>query len=299
MPNTAAGTLELVALELARALEPLANALHDSHHARILIAELGLVMPEQVITPALQTAFQAVHTGAHEIGDEAEALKTAIDAGNVGDIIVKGASLVRTIATLVKAFDTIKNEITALGSIPSVSAADFNAFLAGLPDRLFNTVVVDYLEASHQLPFTIFELLGLIERTRLNVGSTDPGKPEIVRKNLRFDRIGQLLQSPDQLLTTLYGWGQPGLDANLLLARIAGFLSAANVPVTFYQRPGAPPRTVLEVCIFSVEPTTAVNPPGLEATLTLSIGDGVSFELPFAEGWLGELSAEGALGASV
>src|SRR5262245_2911843 len=111
MPNTAAGTLEILALELAKALGPLAERLHDTHHARMLIAELGLVMPEQVVTPALENAIAAVHRGAHELGDEATTLKTAIDNENIGDIIVQGASLARTIATLIEAFDTIRGEI--------------------------------------------------------------------------------------------------------------------------------------------------------------------------------------------
>lgn len=299
MPTTAAGTLELLALELARALQPLADRLHDTHHARMLIAELGLVMPEQIVTPALTGALDAVHRAAHDIEGEADGLKTAIDGGNVGDIIVKGAALARTIATMVAAFDTIAHEINALGGVPSVNPADLAAFIAALPDRLFQMIVVEYFEGYHRIPHSILELVGIIEKTRLNIGSTDPGKPEVVQKKLRFDRIGQLLQSPDQLFTTLYGWGQPGFDGNLLISRIAGFLRALKVPVTQFKIPGAPPRNAIEVCVLRIAPTTGLNPPGLEATITALIGDGVSIDLPIAAGWLAHLDAEGALSASV
>src|SRR5512145_1563205 len=107
MPSTSAGTFELVGLELARALEPLAKRMHDPHHARMLIAELGLVMPEQVVSPALGTAFQTIHTAAHAIHGEATALATAIDGGNVGQIVAEGVSLARSTVTLIEAFDTI------------------------------------------------------------------------------------------------------------------------------------------------------------------------------------------------
>jgi hypothetical protein len=299
MPSTAAGTLELLALELANALAPLADRLHDSHHARMLIAELGLVIPEQVITPALQNALDAVHKASHELGGEATGLKAAIDAGNVGDIIANGASLAHSIATLIQAFDTIATQINAIGAVPSVNPADLAAFLAALPDRLFQMVVVEYFEGYHRIPQTVLEFLGIIEKTRLNIGSTDPGKPEIVQKRIRFDRIGQVLQSPDQMFTTLYGWGQPGFDADLLLSRIASFLRAVKVPVTLFQLPGPPPRAAIEVCVLRISPTVGLNPPGLEATVTASIGDGTAIDLPFTPGWLAHLEVEGALEAAV
>jgi len=299
MPNTAAGTLEILALELVKALGPLAARLHDTHHARMLIAELGLVMPEQVVTPALENAIATVHRGAHALEDEATALKSAVDGGNIGDIIAEGASLARTIATLIDAFDTIADEINALGSVPSVNAADFTAFIAAFPERLFHMITVEYFEGHVRIPHAILEFLGIIEKTRLNVGSTDPGKPEVVQKRIRFDRIGQVLQSPDQILTTLYGWGQPGFDGDLFLSRIAAVLRAMKVPVTQYQLSGPPSRSVIEVCVLRIVPTAGLNPPGLEATITASIGDGVSIELPIAAGWRAQLEAEGALSASV
>ena len=299
MATTGTGTFELLALELARALGPLADRLRDPHHARMLLVELGLVIPETSVSPALATALQTVSTSAHALVDEADELKTAIDGGDTAAIIVKGASLARTIATLVEAFDTIANQVAALGSVPGVSAADLAAFVAALPDRLFQTVLVEYFEGYHRLAHALLEFLGIIEKTRLNVGSSDPGRPEVVQKRFRFDRIGQFLQSPDQIFTDIYHWGQPGFDGNLLVSRISSFLRAAHVPVTHYRLPGSPVRDAIEVCVLRIAPTTGVTPPGLEATVTAAIGDGVSIDLPFAPGWRAHLAAEGALDASV
>jgi hypothetical protein len=308
MPSTSAGTFELVGLTLARALEPLAARLHDPHHARMLIAELGLVMPEQIVSPALVTAFQTIHTAAHAIRGEATTLAAAIDADNVGQIVSEGVSLARSTVTLIQAFDTIVREITALGSVPSVTNAELTAFLTGLPDRLFQLVVVEYLEGNHRTVFALLELLGIVERTRANIGSTNPGQPEVLRKRLRFDRIGQLLQSPDQIFATLYGWGQPGLpagmppfDGNLLVRRVGALLRAMRIPTTIRELPGTPPRTSLEVCVLRFAPTDAATPgkPGLEAIVTTGISDGISIDLPIVPGWQAQLRAEGALQASV
>ncbi len=301
MPSESAGTLELVGLELARALEPLAARMHDAHHARMLIAELGLVLPEQAVSAALGNAFTAVHTASHQIKDEATALATAIDGGDTGAIISQGASLVRSIVTMIEAFETIGREINALGGVPSVSGPDLAAFLAGLAQRLFDLVVVEYLETRQRTVFSFLELLGLVERTRLNKGSTDPGQPEVVRKRMRFDRIGTLLQSPDQLFTDLYGWGQPGFDGDLLVRRIGAVLRAVRVPTTFRELPGTPPRASLEVCVLRFSRTDPAVPglPGLEAIVTTGISDGLTIDMPIVPGWQAQLRAEGSLQASV
>jgi hypothetical protein len=303
MPNTSAGTFELIAVELSRALEPLAGRLHDVHHARILIAELGLILPETVVSPALRTAFQTIHSGAHAIQGEATTLATAITAGNTAQIVSEGVSLARTTWSLIDAFGTLHRELQAIGSVPSVTPADFTAFLAGLPERLFHVVLVDYLEAHHRTVFSLLELLGLVEKAHVNVGSTDPGKPGFVRKQVRFDRLGQLLSSPDQLFTQLYGWGQTGsaFAGNLLVQRIGGVLRAMRIPTSYRALPGAPPRTALEVCVLRFAPTAASVPglPGLEAIVTAGIADGVTVDLPIVPGWQAQLRAEGALQASV
>ncbi|HEX8188001.1 MAG TPA: DUF6603 domain-containing protein [Pyrinomonadaceae bacterium] len=298
MPENNPGTFELFAIELGRALEPVAARLHDPHHALMFLTELGLKLPEASVSPDMLTALQQTHTAAHELPELTEALVTAIDGGNIGDIISKGVPVAQQVAALVNAFDTIADEMGNLGAVPGIDPADLNAFIAGLPKRLFEILVVQYFEGYHRIPYTILEFLGLIENTRVNVGSIDPSRPEFVRKELRFDRIGALLQSPDQLLGELYGWNQPTFDPNLLLQRVAAVLRALRVPVTQWVMPGTPPRQAIEVCAATIAPMAGTPPPGLEAILTLNLGDGVTLDLPFAAGWLAHLAVDGALSAS-
>jgi hypothetical protein len=295
-----AGTLELIALELTHALEPLADRLHDPHHALILVAELGLKLPEESLSPALLSGIASLHTAAHELPQAAEALVDAIDAADYGEIILQGIAVAKDIAFIVDGCQKLADGFAALGGVTGVQPADLNVFIAELPKRMFDLVVVDYLQGYHGLPFSLLEFFGVVQRTRLNIGSTDLGRPEIVKRELRFDRLGSLLTSPDQLLLDLYGWGTPAFDGALLLQRVASVLRALRVPVTSFVLPGAPPRPAIEVCVVQLAPTAAgIDPPGIEIMLTLDIGDGASIDLPFIPGWVAHLAAEGALSARV
>jgi hypothetical protein len=294
------GTFENIALELSRALEPLAARFHDPHHAVMLLGELGLRIPPQFLTPTVQGAVASIHTAAHALPEDVEALVNASDSGNVGNVISTGVSVAKDLALLIDAFQTLADRMSTLGGVPNISPAELNAFLAALPKRLFETILIEYLESYHRLPFTLLEFLGLIERTHHNPGSTDPGQPEFVKKELRFDRIGQLLSSPDQLFVELYGWGQPSFKPDLLIERVGRFLEAVRIPITFLTLPGTPPRQAIEVCVATIARTPdGVVPVGIEAILAMTVADGVALDLPIADGWLAHLAAEGQLGARV
>lgn len=298
MPTSGAGTFEKVALELAKALGPLAGRLHDPHHAVMALGELGLRIPESALSEALTGTIQMIHRGAHDLGSLAEEFSTVIDGGDTAAIIAKGAQVATAIGQLISAFDAIADEFTAMGQVPGVDPADLNAFVAALPGRLFETIAAEYLEGHVRIPHAVLEFFGIVEKTRRNTGSSDPGKPEYVEKRLRFDRIGALLRSPDQVMRELYGWGEPGFDSTVLLQRLSQLLRALRVPVTVRQLPGTPPRQAIEVCVFALSPTPdGVSPPGLEATVTASQAAGVSVDLPVATGWEAHLGVEGAFGA--
>jgi hypothetical protein len=299
VPANNPGTFELFALELARALEPIAERLHDPHHALIFLAELGLSLPAGSVSPSLTTALGQTHTAAHQLPSLTQNLVNAIQGGNAADIIARGVPVAQQVAALISAFDTVAQEIGNLGAVPGITPADLTAFATALPKRLFETMLIEYFEGYNKIPISLLDFLGLIEKTRLNIGSTDPSRPEFVRKQLRLDRLGALLQSPDQLLQTLYGWGQPGFDGDLMIQRMAAVLRALRVPVTQWQMPGPPSRQAIEVCAATFAPTAGLAPPGLEAVLTLNLGDGVTIDLPFAAGWLAHLAVDGALSAAV
>ena len=99
------------------------------------------------------------------------------------------------------------------------------------------------------------------------------------------------------MLESLYGWGQPGFDGQLLMRRVGELLRAASVPVTYLQIPGPPPRPAIEVCVATIAPTAGFTPPGIELMLTDSVGEGISFDLPIAAGLLSHVAAQASVTA--
>ena len=299
MPDSSVGTLDLLVREMGLALAPLASRLHEPHHALMLLAEMGLRLPEGSVTPAMLTALQSIHEGAHAVPDLVQTLTAAIAADDVTAIVRDGVALAGHLTRLIDGFGTLADAFQALGSAPGIPPAELNSFVAALPRRLFETIVVAHMEAQHGVPFSLMEFLGLLEKVRQNPGSNDPARPEFVAKALRLDRLGPLLTSPDKLLEDLYGWGQAGFDGARLLARVGSLLQAMRIPVTLRQLPGPSPRPAIEVCIATLAPTVGVVPPGIDIAFAMDIGSGTSVDLPIADGWQAHLASEGALGASV
>src|SRR5687768_4998043 len=115
MASNSPGTFEIVALELSKALSPLAARLHDPHHVLVMLAQLGLRLPEHSFSPAFLNATQTVHTAAHQIPPLSEDLITAINGGDTLDIIAKALPVAEQLALVISAIDTIATELGNMG----------------------------------------------------------------------------------------------------------------------------------------------------------------------------------------
>ncbi|MGZ8161212.1 MAG: hypothetical protein ACXWT4_20770, partial [Methylobacter sp.] len=277
MATNQPGSFELIARELALALEPISERL-EGEGAMALLEELGLALPHGAMPPALETAFANALTTAKLLPEMTEALTAAIEGGDTVEILSKGVRLAQQVGVLIASFDTIASELGNIGSIPGLSAADLAAFVAELPRRLMETIVIEYLDDVYPLAFAILSVAGLAEQARFNVGSTNPIQPEYIRKSLRFDRLETLLQSPDQIARDVYGWGQPSFDGTQAIRGLAQLLEALGIVVTERELPGAPSRPAIEIDLLTIAPTDGLLPPGLEATLMLDVADGMNQE---------------------
>src|SRR5574341_55781 len=278
MPPTQPGTFETIALELANALRPIAERMRDDR-AIALIAELGLELPHDM-PPELEQAFRDAVAHAEALPQATQDLITAIDGGDTTEIVANAVVLIGRIAVLTAAFVTIADHLGA-HPIPGLAPADLAAFVADLPKRLTETVIVEYLGKEHPLVLALMELFGLAEQIRHNPGSLDPLHPEHVRKSLRLDRLQTLLTSPDQLATDVYKWGAADFDGPLLVRRLGAVLEALDIDVTPKTLPGPPPRPAIELGLVTIAPTAVpVAPPGLDALLMLSVAEGLHQDIP-------------------
>lgn len=294
----AKGTLDVIALELAKALDPLADRLAAGEIVDLL-SELGLQFP-----PALQGAGPFIHalgTAAADIAALAPLLPqlvTAIDTGDDATMLKISAQILDVLRSLLPAIDTIASELQNLaGSLPGMTPADVTAFASQLAESLVGYVVVGYLEGYHPVLLQILAFAGIVELKDDPGVPGDPSKPPFTRRQLRFDHIGSLLTDPQNYFRTIYGWGDPGFDGRMLLERTHALLSSLSVPAT-YDPSALPPA--LRLFLLSLTPKTDIAPPGMRASLDLDVPVDFAFSIPILDGrWAIEVNIGGDLAAGV
>ncbi len=294
----AKGTLDLIALELAKALDPVAERLTPGQIVD-LFAELGLQFP-----PALQAegAFLgALATAAADIAALAPLIPqliTAIDGGDDATMLKITGQIIDVVRSLLPALDTITTELQNLaGALPGMNPADVTAFAGQLAESLVGYVVVNYLEGYHPILLQILAFAGIVELTDNPGAPADPTKPPFTERRLRFDHIGALLSGPENYLRSVYGWGDPTFDGALLLERIHGLLSSLSVPAS-YDLGASPPA--LRLLLLTITPKTDISPPGMKASLDIDLPADFTFSIPIMDGrWALELDIGGQFAADV
>jgi hypothetical protein len=294
------GTLELLSRELGRVFAPLATRL-SAVDVLNLFAELGLRFPPALTAdPAFTSALTAAANAAGALPPLVDQLVAAADANDVAAIVDKSSQILQQVTQLITSIDTIAARLNAAGPLPGMIAAEVTAFANQLPTRLVDYLLVRYFETNFPLVFANLQLLGIAERTPMP-GGADAAHPPFYQRRLTLSRISALLQSPDSLLRTLYGWGDPGFDGTLLLERIHQILFNAALPAVLTPAAGATPA-MLSFFVFTLQ--ARLNPPPRALVLRSDFGlpAAFGFELPvFSPNWklLGRVRATLAAATSV
>ncbi|MGN6274767.1 MAG: DUF6603 domain-containing protein [Solirubrobacterales bacterium] len=272
------GTLDRIALELAKLLEPLQSRLSAGEIVDLFV-ELGLEFP-----PALETqgsfvsALEQTGTAIGQLEPLVEQLVSAIEAEDVERIVAVSTQVVGVVAAVVPALETIATELNSLaGSLPGMEPAAVEAFAADLAVRLLDFSISGYLQDYHPVLLQVLALLGIVDIIHEPGSPTDPTQLPHTKKTLKLERIGDLLSSPDGQLKALYGWGEPSFDGLVFLERLSELLASLSVPVA-YDAEATPPT--MRILLLRLFPRTDLSPPGLEAELALSLPVGEEFSFP-------------------
>ncbi len=292
------GTLEQLTLVLGRVLQPLETRL-AAGDVLGLLTELGLTLPPQLV--ADQGFLTGIQTGAASAGalpDLIAKLTTAIEAEDGAAAVTAAGQVIQAGRSVVSSFSTIADALQAAAAgLPGVDAATVTAFAGELPGRLLSYLVIGFLESAHPVLASAAALIGVVERTPMPGTSGDPTQPAYIRRELDLSRAGDFLQSPGDLLRSVYGWGEPAFGGADLLLRLWDLLSAAGVSAGF-DPPTATAPAALHFQLLKITPDASLSPPGLLAALSVPITDGVSLTIPlFKPGWSAVLQAQGALDA--
>lgn len=287
-------TVEGLLVEVGKAFEPLERRL-AAGEVEVLFAELGLPAPDAVLgAPGVVSALGDVADAAANLGPIVTDLADAIEAEDgvaIGAAIVQAAPAV---SAVVAAVDTIANAIDGAAAGPA--SAEVEAFASDLPVRLVGYLVSGYLDLHRPVIGGVAALLGIVESTPQPATANAPAH---VRRALRLDRLGPLLDDPLAAVAEQYSWGTASFDWELLLdrlVRVAGRVSDLSFAETLPD--GSP---VLRVGgVFDLGATDDAVP-GLRASLRIALADSLDVTVPLSPGIAFEVGVAAALesGAAV
>jgi hypothetical protein len=261
------GTFEVLALEIGRAISAAAARLGDGQ-VLDTFAEFGVQFPPQLLADAgVSAARGTIVTAGSRLGDQLQALETAIESGSGTDIVADALALASTVGQLVDAFGHLPGALqAAVAGLPGITAAQVNTLVADLPARLLDLLIFDAIDAVPAVG-AILQVFGVVERTFVPGDPNDPTKPDSEQIELHLDQLFPAITNPVAHLQTLYGWGQAGFDATTLLTVLDSALGLLGLPVLLQPASGADPIT-LQAWALDLRPTSS-GPAGLEVDLAL------------------------------
>ncbi|MEP7343633.1 MAG: DUF6603 domain-containing protein [Gemmatimonadaceae bacterium] len=261
MPNQP-GTLDVIALELAKVVKPLEEQIESGDILEIF-AELGIRFPEELANdPHFQSALTDALHRLEQLPDLIATLLTQIDAEDDLGAAQTAFELTEAIVQLIRDIDSIAQAIDATsGSFPEIDVTDF---VANLSRNLLDFLLVNYLESVMPAAAAVLELIGVVERSQQNVGSVNPVNPPYIRKALHFSQFTHFFSDPSEHLRTLYGWGNNDFDGALLLEKLNKVLLELGFPVLL-DTTAVPHR--LNLLLFELSAKTDLVPPGLQLLL--------------------------------
>jgi hypothetical protein len=291
------GTLEILSREIALALAPLEERLQNDG-ALQLMADLGLRFPPALLaTAGVAPAISAISTAAGELPDLVTDLVDAIMDEDETAIIASGVALLVKISEVIVAIDQLSSAIhDAAGGFGGLGTTQVEDFASELPGRLLELLVVDYLEARSAGMAASLELLGLIERAPQPGSLVNAAEPPYIRKALRLDLLGDLMQDPQEYARQIYQWGEDSFGP-IFLGTLYRILDEMDVTAHLIDGPGGFP--VLEIYYLTLQVDTTTVPPGMLITLHFPATRSATVDVPLSGGWAMRLVADASFEAGM
>lgn len=297
MPDQA-GTLEMLANELANVLLPVSDHFNDENLLGTL-AQLGIVFPEQLINnQQFKDARSSLSAAAKNLDSALKKLAQSIDSGNEVNIIVEGLNVLNQCRVIISAFDTISSKINIVGpTMPGITAAQVNALTTNLPRKLLDMLVVDIMDIIPAVG-NVMTLFGIIERIYHPGDDTDITKPDYEEIKVHYDRIWKLISSPKSYFETIYDWGKNTFDGQKLLKAMYDFTARSGLPAS-YSPPSVGSPAKLHAFAVEMTTTTSTTIPGIEFKVILPLGGSINFTIPLGHpAWSAEVSADATISSS-
>jgi hypothetical protein len=269
-------TLEEVTLTLAAAVRPLEQRLATGS-AEQFLSEIGLPAPDVVAQlPAVVAGTRQVVTKVAELVPQIPELVDAVESQDLAEIKRLIDEATPAAKDLVTAVNSLAAAIDSVAGSAGSSGPAVRAFAAELPERLFGYLLSVNLEETAPTAHDLAVLLGLVELTEIPKSGTTPAH---LRRVVRFDRLGQLIDDPVGLMGDVYAWGTAGFDWDVFSRRLFLLLTATDFVSVETDPDGGPP--VLRIALVDIAPTSDAIP-GLRATTRARVDASTSVVRPIS-----------------
>ncbi|MFI6979114.1 DUF6603 domain-containing protein [Embleya sp. NPDC050154] len=265
----AAGTLELLAREIANALRPLEQRLAADRREAYFI-ELGLWLPGGLGAASGAIGTVAIQSGG--LGSIVARLDAAIAADDGARITLEGVSL---LGALRQVFDAITALTPALDAavVGGVGLSDaqrvrLRAEVGQVPRRMLDHALLTHLEGRSRNALDVLSLLGIVMDVPGAVDPQDPTVLQVRRRTLRLDRLPTLFTAPGDLFGDVFDFGRPSFDGRELFRLIAEHLDAHDRDFTYEAPAGGPKALDAYVLRLAVDPSN--TPPTLAARVDVA-----------------------------
>ena len=282
---TPAGTLEILARELATALRPIEQRL-AAGQVEGFLADLGLRLP----SPVLATAGAPIGVLAQQaagLTPVLQQLATAVAAGDPAPIVQAGVDLLGRVKLVLDAITALgpalSAAVAAAGGLTAAQQAELQALAADLPKRLLEYVLITYVEAKSTDAVPTLRLFGIIDDAPAPANAANPVALPVRHRVLHLDRLVSLVTDPAGWFADSYGFGTPTFDGLVLFTRIAELLDKLDLPFLLLTPPGG--ATTLEAFFLRLGVDPAETPPALTARLRIPATVDASDILVSGEVW--------------
>jgi hypothetical protein len=291
MPDQA-GTVERLAIELARVIARIAGKLDDDA-VLDTFEELGVRFPDAFVTdPVITAARTTIVTVTGELDGLITQVGDAIEAGDVAGMVAAALALVTQVGRVGAAIPELANAVQTRGpTFPGITPAQITELVSDLPGKLTDLAFADVLQLSPSAG-AVLTLLGVVERTFVPADPANPSKPPHERVSVHLDRLLPAFTNPVAHLQNVYGWGGGTFDALKLLTVLEGVVGRLGLPVVLI--PGNPP----ELQAFALDLKPSADGQGLSLSLVLRGSAELTTDVPVSPPtWNAHVVVRGELAA--
>jgi len=252
---------------------------------------LGFQMPDAIVSdPSVKASATALTQAATVLTDGANKLDAAVLSGDNTQLAEAFLRIADGLRQFVGAANAIVGSINAkAASLPTPDRDAVLAFTATIARQLIDFSVINLLQTQSPRLAFLLRLLGLLD-WRSVPASGAANASRYIKKDLRFDRLGDLFHDPATHFANVYGWGTHSFDPTLILQAALGFFSEDSPA----RLDTSGPDVALDAGPLRWSRDSSVSPPGLmldvSADITKTFNDrvplssdfGVDFKTDFA-----------------